>query len=169
MLGWRNRTEEVASEQRTVDSKEESILPRRPKPLRVPPPHGGQWDIQAGRSFVNYRRAPDPKEDLEIIKQLFLSYRMVVKNNNQRVPMGNNREVTAQLTGDNPSAFELLKKDDPSIVDGQLVDRWGTPLMFHFVSSTSCDVRSAGPDGRIGNEDDLEVKGHEKILYSERE
>jgi len=38
---------------------------------------------------------------------------------------------------------------------GQLIDRWATPLFFHVRDTSRIDIRSAGPDQKMWTPDDL--------------
>jgi hypothetical protein len=50
----------------------------------------------------------------------------------------------------------VLPPDLASIdAQGRLLDRWGTPYFFHAVSRTELEIRSAGPDGKLGTDDDV--------------
>jgi hypothetical protein len=155
----------VVDTEKKVTSKNEVVVPRNPVIGNPPVVPAGIYDINAGPSFSNYRLSSEPKTDLEIIRYLLISYQLRVKNNDSNIPTGTNREITKQLTGDNPSEVIFIEKNDPSIRNGKIIDRWGSPLFFHAVSSKSCDIVSAGPDGMRGTFDDLVEKGPEKINY----
>jgi hypothetical protein len=72
-------------------------------------------------------------------------------------PVGENREITAALTGRNRLGLALIPKDHPAInAAGELCDRWGTPLFFHQISGEHMVVRSAGADRRFYTDDDVE-------------
>jgi hypothetical protein len=51
---------------------------------------------------------------------------------------------------------------------GQLVDRWGTPLFFHATARDRLDIRSAGPDKSLWTEDDLHRKHDGSFLRGEK-
>lgn len=38
---------------------------------------------------------------------------------------------------------------------GELLDRFDTPYFFHPISSKHIEIRSAGPNQKIGNNDDI--------------
>lgn len=70
-------------------------------------------------------------------------------------PVGENHEITAALTGDNPIQVVLIPKNHRAInAQGELCDRWGTPFRFHQVSGERMEIRSAGPDRKFGTADD---------------
>ena len=97
----------------------------------------------------------DPQEDLHIIEGLLEFYRRVYQEN----PVaGVNEEVVDALTGGNDKGIGLIPKDHPAINEkGQLVDRWGTPYVFHAASGTHMQLLSAGPDKKVGTPDDLAI------------
>jgi hypothetical protein len=69
-------------------------------------------------------------------------------------PVGDNREITAALTGQNPLRLAFLRPDHPAIQAGQLCDRWGTPFFFHQLDGFRMEILSAGPDQERGTADD---------------
>jgi hypothetical protein len=150
---------------RKSPEKVEVVTQQNQVTVNPPPVPSGIYDYNVGPSFSNYRLSSEPKTDLDIVKYLLISYQMRVKNNDFNIPIGTNREITKQLTGDNPSEIVFIEKNDPSIRNGEIIDRWGSPLFFHLVSSKSCDIWSSGPDGKRGTFDDLIEKGSETIYY----
>jgi hypothetical protein len=73
-------------------------------------------------------------------------------------PVGSNAEITAALVGKNKLRLSLIPADHPAINRaGELCDRWGTPFFFHAESATQMGLRSAGPDRKMWNEDDVVV------------
>jgi hypothetical protein len=72
-------------------------------------------------------------------------------------PVGNNQEITAQLSGKNPKHIDFLSEDAGLRVDGdgELVDPWGTPFFFHQISGSDTEIRSAGPDKIMWTADDI--------------
>ena len=75
-------------------------------------------------------------------------------------PTGTNREITRALLGNNPRGVRFnfssgANGGAPRLDDrGRLLDRWEHPYFFHQISGTTLEVRSAGPDGILWNEDD---------------
>lgn len=61
-------------------------------------------------------------------------------------------------TGKMPKSIDDLTVElngQPPILDkAQLNDSWGVPFQFKF-SGNTFEIRSAGPDGTFGNEDDV--------------
>lgn len=71
-------------------------------------------------------------------------------------PVGTNAEITAALQGDNVNQLKLETPVGSSINrNGELCDPWGTPWFFHQLSATKMEIRSAGPDRVLYNEDDF--------------
>lgn len=70
-------------------------------------------------------------------------------------PVGTNAEITRSLMGHNRLRLELIPPSHPAINEvGEWCDRWGTPLMFHQISGTHMELRSAGPDRQLYSADD---------------
>ncbi|MEM9080088.1 MAG: hypothetical protein AAGC74_05285 [Verrucomicrobiota bacterium] len=96
-----------------------------------------------------------PQADLEILSKLLTDYRLFFESN----PVGSeNAEITAALLGQNPKQLIFL---DPTLTaispTGELLDRWGTPYIFHPLTSTEMDIRSLGPDRTLWTDDDLNL------------
>jgi hypothetical protein len=73
-------------------------------------------------------------------------------------PTGTNAEITAALTGRNKLRLSLIPADHLAINPaGELCDRWGTPFFFHAESATRMEIRSAGPDRKMWNDDDVVI------------
>ena len=70
-------------------------------------------------------------------------------------PVGNNAEIVKQLMGDNLKQVKLTLPAGTTLNgEGELCDRWGTPLFFHQVSRDQMEIRSAGPDRKMWTGDD---------------
>tara|TARA_R100000027_G_scaffold369_1_gene439 strand:+ start:16708 stop:17220 length:513 start_codon:yes stop_codon:yes gene_type:complete len=95
------------------------------------------------------------QRDLEIVYTLLFQTRQFVKDLPSR-PLGTNAEFTAVLTGDNSLQLAAIPPNHPAVNEsGELTDRWGTPFLFHPVSSSETTLRSAGPDQQLFTDDDL--------------
>lgn len=71
-------------------------------------------------------------------------------------PVGTNAEITAALLGDNAKQIKLPIPQGSSINShGELCDSWGNPWFFHQLSAKKMELHSAGPDGKMWNEDDI--------------
>jgi len=95
--------------------------------------------------------------DLETLALVFDSWQSNFPR--QGNPVGENADITAALSGDNPLGLVLIPPNHPAINSaGELCDRWGTPFRFHQVSGQIMEVRSAGPDRTFATADDAEWK-----------
>ena len=97
-----------------------------------------------------------PAIALENMRTVFRQYALRFGGN----PVGNNREITAALNGQNPRQVVFLNPDDglPINPRGELVDNWGTPYFFHQLSGSEMEIHSAGPDRKMWTADDLVAK-----------
>jgi len=101
--------------------------------------------------------APDGSvsADLKLVHEIFAAW--LTNFREQGIPIGENRDVTAALTGANPLSFAFVPRNHPAInARGELCDRWGTPFRFHPLSRQQMELRSAGPDRKFGTPDDAE-------------
>jgi hypothetical protein len=85
--------------------------------------------------------------------------RVVMHNYQDRFgenPVGNNAEITAALTGNNPKQVNFITAASGLRVNenGELVDGFGTPFFFHQLSGHDMEIRSAGKDRRMWTLDD---------------
>lgn len=97
--------------------------------------------------------AGDVHADLAAINAIFEAYRSSVHGMD---PVGENREITAALTGHNRLGFAFIPLDCPALnARGELCDRWGTPYFFHQIAGDRMEVRSAGPDHKLWTDDDV--------------
>jgi len=97
-----------------------------------------------------------PAIALENLRGMFRQYSLRLGGN----PVGNNREITAALNGENPRQVVFLNPDDGARMNarGELVDPWNSPYFFHQLSRTVMEIRSAGSDGRMWTTDDLVIQ-----------
>lgn len=96
------------------------------------------------------------RRDLAVLNELFTNFQTNFPRTGN--PVGENSEITAALTGDNPAHFAFIPKNHPAInASGELCDRWGTPFRFHQLSGQIMEIRSAGPDRKFGTADDAEL------------
>jgi general secretion pathway protein G len=64
------------------------------------------------------------------------------------VRMGRYPDDLSDLTVATDSMAALLDKD-------RLTDSWGTPFQYKKIGKFEYEIRSAGPDGEVGTEDDI--------------
>lgn len=94
-----------------------------------------------------------PEDELDAVAQLLYFYRQGFGEN----PVGDNGDLVAALLGENGKKAAYLTRDCPALVDGKLVDRWGTPYWFHAKSGREMEIISAGPDRELFTGDDLHL------------
>ena len=94
-----------------------------------------------------------PEDELDAVAQLLYFYRQAFGEN----PVGDNGDLVAALLGENGKKAAYLTRDCPALVDGKLVDRWGTPYWFHANSGREMEIVSAGPDRKLFTGDDLRL------------
>jgi len=114
--------------------------------------------VHLTQSFTTSRRlhsSSDPRADLDIVTQLLADYRLVYKEN----PVGTeNAEIVAQLLGENSKNIFFIAPSITALSSaGELLDRWGSPFIFHPLKSDLMDVRSLGPDKTPWTADDLSL------------
>jgi len=104
--------------------------------------------------------ASDPQRDLGMVKDAVDAFVRAIKIPGA-LPTGSNRELVAALAGENAHRIRFIDPASRFInADGELVDRWQTPLFFHFVEADDVGVRSAGPDRAMWTADDVLMGEH---------
>jgi len=69
-----------------------------------------------------------------------------------------NRLLVSKLIGNNEAGIRLFPASHLRISpSGELIDGWGTPYVFHHISSQYLEIRSAGPDRVAYTTDDIVV------------
>jgi len=93
------------------------------------------------------------RDDLILLSNVFASWQTLFPQEGN--PWGDNRDITAALSGRNTRQVALIPPSHPAISsEGELRDRWGTPVLFHQLSGTAMELRSAGPDRVFYTADD---------------
>jgi hypothetical protein len=135
-----------------------ALMDRTHPPAAAPASGAGALPAAAGKErseLADGLNSPsgDVHADLRLIDQVFIAYRQALHTGN---PVGENAEITAALTGRNKLGFAFIPADNSAInTKGELCDRWGTPYFFHQLSGEKMEIRSAGPDRRLWNADDV--------------
>jgi hypothetical protein len=71
-------------------------------------------------------------------------------------PVGTNAEIMKAIMGGNPKGAKLGPPEGMTVSNyGELLDRWGTPYFFHQMSGSHTEIWSAGPDKKMGTNDDV--------------
>ena len=90
--------------------------------------------------------------DLDKVSLMLRDYRTRMGAN----PVGTNAEIMKAVMGDNPAHANLGPPDGQYLnAEGELTDRWGTPIFFHQISGSYTEIRSAGPDKVMWTGDDI--------------
>ncbi|MGJ8725248.1 MAG: hypothetical protein ACSHYB_11875 [Roseibacillus sp.] len=118
----------------------------------------------SGHYFKDYgTERQNPQQDLEEVAMVFGDYQTVAGPSHP-LPTRGNREIVEFLSGENPSGFRYLSMSGAAVnSSGELVDRWGQPLYFHFESSEEVGIRSAGQDGQMWSDDDVVAATGERL------
>lgn len=161
-LWWTSRREPAATPPATVVSGTRQVATSPAKAANdgagsLPPERGpaGASDAATDFPLAALLNAPGSTlaRDLDAVGQILDAWRTNFPRTGN--PVGENHEITAALTGDNPLQVVLIPKNHRAInAQGELCDRWGTPFRFHQVSGERMEIRSAGPDRKFGTADD---------------
>lgn len=138
--------------------------PAAPEPTPSPPSEPEEPFI--GSTILEGYGSPEaiPQEDLIRLGHAINNFALLVKGDTP-LPLGSNEELSAALRGKNRLQMRFLPDKHPAFNEqGQLVDRWGTPLFFHAESQDRLDIRSAGPDKTMWTNDDLHRKHDGRFL-----
>jgi hypothetical protein len=111
--------------------------------------------LPESRELVAALNQPEetPEHGLEVVENLLATYRSIFGSN---PPGGLNREIIAAMLGENSLKLAILARDMTSLSpSGELLDRWGSPFLFHPVSNDVMEVMSAGPDQALWTPDDV--------------
>lgn len=105
------------------------------------------------RDYANPKLPPE--NDLTLISRLMDNFTLLVKSAADR-PLSANEDWAAAFRGMNPAHERFLPDQSIALnAQGQLVDRWGSPLFFHALGGKRFELRSAGPDKKMWTADDL--------------
>jgi len=112
-------------------------------------------DRSAGVLADYHQSGTTTARDLELVRFVLETFNTTLKHKGS-IPMSENHEVMFLLFGNNPYKLRFLDPTLPYFNDkGEILDSWGTPLFFHFSSSTNPGLRSAGPDKKLWTADDI--------------
>ena len=109
-----------------------------------------------------------PERDLTLMSRLIDNFLLLVKNATDR-PLSANEEWGSAFRGANPAQQRFLPDDHIALNEqGQVVDRWGTPLFFHSVGEKRFEIRSAGPDQELWTDDDIHLADDGSFLRGDQ-
>ena len=94
-------------------------------------------------------------DDLLLVQGLIQIFRLYMKDV-ESLPTFGNKEIVEALSGENRFQDRFIKSDFSFISNqGEITDRWGSPLVFHFEVAHCPDIRSLGPDKTLWTDDDI--------------
>lgn len=97
------------------------------------------------------------KEDMEMLRRLNISLVTLVKTHDQ-MAIGCNADLADALRGENPYKQRFLPDGHPAFnEEGQIIDRYDTPVYIHVESAGYYTVRSAGADQKLWTKDDVNL------------
>lgn len=135
------------------------VVPPTPRAHREPPLPGEAMLVSYGQAETR------PEGDLIMMAHIFSNLMLVVKGD-APFRMGANEEFAAALMGKNRDGLRFLPEWHRCFnAQGQIVDRWMTPLFFHVNDRSHIDIRSAGPDQKMWTEDDLHRRYDGQFLH----
>ena len=167
----RTRAQDAPAPPATIPETPLAAAPEMPvpppqAPKTAPLPRADRRDLQNPLAPASLPPGPGPRSadadsdptaaaDLDKISLMIRDYRTIAGEN----PVGTNAEIMKAMMGDNPRGAKIGPPEGMSLNgEGELLDSWGTPIFFHQLSRDLMEIHSAGPDRRIGTEDDLMVK-----------
>jgi hypothetical protein len=96
-----------------------------------------------------------PQNDLTLMARLIENSLLLSKSAANR-PLSANEDWADFFLGKNAAHERFLPAKHPSLnANGQLIDRWDTPLFFHASGAGRYEIRSAGPDKHLWTDDDI--------------
>lgn len=96
-----------------------------------------------------------PQNDLTLMSRLMENSLLLLKSAANR-PLSANEDWAALFRGQNGAREKFLPENSVALnSQGQLIDRWRTPLFFHALGGSRYEIRSAGPDKKLWTADDI--------------
>ena len=97
-----------------------------------------------------------PENDLTLMSHLMDNSLLLLKSAANR-PLSANEDWADLFRGRSTAREEFLPPQHIALnAEGELIDRWATPLFFHALGGGRYEIRSAGPDKTLWTDDDLE-------------
>jgi hypothetical protein len=105
-----------------------------------------------------------PENDLTLMARLMENSLLLLKSAANR-PLSANEDWADLFRGKNGAREEFLPAQHVALnAQGQLIDRWQTPLFFHALGGGRYEIRSAGPDRVMWTGDDLQRNANGTFL-----
>lgn len=96
-----------------------------------------------------------PENDLTLMSRLMENSLLLLKAAANR-PLSANEDWADLFRGKNAAREEFLPAQHVAFnPQGQLVDRWKSPLFFHALGGGRFEIRAAGPDQKLWTADDI--------------
>ena len=96
-----------------------------------------------------------PQNDLTLMSRLMDSSLLLLKSAANQ-PLSANEDWAELFRGRNATQERFLPDSSIALnAQGQVIDRWGTPLFFHALGNRRYELRSAGPDQKLWTDDDI--------------
>ena len=96
------------------------------------------------------------KEDLHLLARFLDSVFLLVKSRDT-ADYATNEDLVLFLLGSNSHQSPFITESSSALnKDGQLIDRWGSPIIVHPVSQKLLELRTSGPDKTPYTADDLQ-------------
>jgi hypothetical protein len=137
--------------------------------LRASAQHPPMGDAGLGSPILKDYAKPERtvQQDLTDFSRVLSNYALLHKQSHP-LPQGANEEIAAALLGKKAKTEPFLKPTDACFnAQGQLIDRWQTPLYFHAQDHSRMDIRSAGPDREMWTLDDIHRRNDGRFVRQE--
>jgi len=133
----------------------------------APLPSGGGHELLGATILRDYANTNLPPEnDLTLMSRLMENSLLLLKAAANR-PLSANEDWADMFRGKNAAREEFLPAQHVALnAQGQLVDRWQTPLFFHALGAGRYEIRSAGPDRQMWTADDLQRNANGTFLHA---
>lgn len=108
-----------------------------------------------------------PENDLTLMSRLMDNSLLLLKAAANR-PLSANEDWADLFRGKNAAREEFIPAGHIALnAQGQLIDRWKSPLFFHALGGGRYEIRSAGPDKKLWTDDDLQ-RGYDGRFLRQR-
>lgn len=105
------------------------------------------------RDYANTNQPPE--NDLKLMSRLMENSLLLLKSAGNR-PLSANEDWADLLRGKNSAQERFVSDTNVALnAQGQLIDRWKSPLFFHALGGGRYEIRSAGPDKTLWTADDV--------------
>lgn len=144
----------TVSDEIPADTPGETRPPAPAFPALTPPDHADLSPIPPHPDTLAFG-TPDIPPEREPV--LLLTFFEAYRERFGAYPAGeDNAQFMNALRGNNPARLGIFPLNHPRLdTNGQLLDAWGNPFIFHKLSRDHLEIRSMGPDQTPYTEDDL--------------